>query len=187
MFCPNCGEKLKSQDQSFCASCGSEIQSTLPPEAPQVRAEEKQVLSPARSVPVYPSKPIKVGGPGPHSKKSFAFALVSLALAGVGFAFGARTFMGILMPYSSYYPYYSFGVLGLIIAVILNITGLVFGILSRTNSSKARISEPINTLEKLGSVFAIFGIVINSIPIVVVSIILIIMLISLIIIVPIIY
>jgi len=186
MFCPNCGEKLKSQDQSFCASCGSEIQSTLPPEAPQVRAEEKQVLSPARSVPVYPSKPIKVGGPGPHSKKSFAFALVSLALAGVGFAFGARTFMGILMPYSSYYPYSS-SWLGLIIAVILNITGLVFGILSRTNSSKARISEPINTLEKLGSVFAIFGIVINSIPIVVVSIILIIMLISLIIIVPIIY
>ncbi len=187
MFCPNCGEKLKSQDQSFCASCGSEIHSTPPPEAPQVRAEEKQVSSPVISVPVYPSKPVKVGGPGSHSKKSFAFAIVSLALACVGYAFGASIFRGILFPYSYYYPYYSFRVIGLIIAVILNITGLIFGILSRTNSSKARISEPINTLEKLGSVFAIFGIVINSIPLVVVSIILIIMLISLIIIVPIIY
>ncbi|MBY9014823.1 MAG: zinc ribbon domain-containing protein [Candidatus Lokiarchaeota archaeon] len=179
MFCPNCGETLKSQNQKFCASCGSVILSTPPPEAPQVRAEEKQVLSPAKSVPVYQSKTIKVGGPGPHSKMCFAFALVSLALAGVGFTFGATSLMGVLMPYSYYYSYSSFGALWLIIAVILNITGLVFGILSRTNCSKARKSEPINTFEKVGSVFAIFGIVINSIPIVVVSIILIIMLIFL--------
>ena len=167
MFCQNCGEKLESQDQKFCARCGSAI-STTPdaPQAPQLKVEENRVSPKAKSVPVYASKTIRVGGPGPHSKKCFAFAIVSLALAGVGFAFGATTFMRFLMPYYYYYsPYYSFGFIGLIVGVILNITGLIFGILSRTNCSKARKSEPVNTLEKVGSVFGVFGIVLNSIPV----------------------
>ena len=173
MFCQNCGEKLEKLDQKFCASCGSVISSTPDtPQAPQLKVEENQVSSPVKSVPVYESKTINVGGPGPHSKKTFAFAIVSLALAGVGFAFGATNFMRFLMPYY-YYPYYSFGFIGLIVGVILNITGLIFGILSRTNCSKARKFEPVNTLEKVGSVFGVFGIVINSIFIVLIPIILI--------------
>jgi len=179
MFCQNCGEKVEKLDQKFCASCGSVISSTPDaPQAPQLKVEENQVSSPVKSVPVYESKTLTVGGPGPHSKKCFAFAIVSLALAGVGFAFGATNFMRFLMPYY-YYPYYSFGFIGLIVGVILNITGLIFGILSRTNCSKARKFEPVNTLEKVGSVFAVFGIVINSIPVVVVLVMLIIMLIGL--------
>jgi uncharacterized membrane protein len=102
--------------------------------------------------------------------------MVSLALAGVGFAFGGSNVMRLIRPY---YYYYSPGVLGLIIAIILNITGLIFGILSRTNCSKARRFELENTLEKVGGVFGVFGIVLNSIPVVVVLIILIIALISL--------
>ena len=179
MFCLNCGEKMESKDQKFCASCGSEISDTPgAPQAPPLKAEESQVSSPAKSVPVYESKAIKVGGPGPHSKKTLAFAIVSLVLAAVGFVFGGSTFIRIINPYYYYYSYYfPFALILLIVAIILNVTGLIFGILSRTNCSKARKTEPVNTMEKVGSVFGIFGIIINSIPVVVILVMLLISLI----------
>ena len=180
MFCQNCGEKVEKLDQKFCASCGSVISSTPDaPQAPQLKVEENQVSSPVKSVPVYESKTLTVGGPGPHSKKTLAFAIVSLVLGGIGFALGGTYFMRLFSPYSYYY-YYPFGPLALIVGGILNVTGLIFGILSRTNCSKARKTEPVNTLEKVGSVFGIFGIIINSIPVVVLLVLLIIGLISLI-------
>ena len=180
MFCQNCGEKMESKEQKFCASCGSEISDTPgAPQAPPLKVEENKVPSPVKSVPVYESKPINVGGPGPHSKKTLAFAIVSLVLGGIGFAFGGIFFMRMLSPFYYYYsPFYSFGYIGLIVGGILNVTGLIFGILSRTNCSKARKTEPVNTLEKVGSVFGIFGIIVNSIPVVVLLVMLIILLIS---------
>ena len=177
MFCPNCGERLESQNQKFCASCGS-VLSYTPPDSPQPRVEENQVSSPVRSVPVYESKTIKVGGPGPHSKKCFAFAFVSVALAIVGYSSGGIFFIRNFLP--GYFLQYYFGGLGgglgggpggLIIAVVLNITGLIFGILSRVNTIKAGVSEPINALEQFGSVVAVFGIIMNAIPIVIVPLI----------------
>jgi len=187
MFCKNCGEKLETPNQKFCASCGSEI-SNIPaapqtPQAPQLKVERYQAPSAVRSVPVYESKPIRVGGPGPHSKKCFAFSIVSLGLAGAGFIFGGGNFFSLLMPYSPY-PGISIVVFGLILGVILNVTGLVFGILSRTNSSKAGRNEPINGLEKVGSVFAVFGIVTNSIPLAAAAVNLVITLISALMIIP---
>jgi len=178
MFCPNCGEKLEKLDQKFCASCGSVISTTSgapqATQAPQLRAKENHVSSTVKSVPVYESKSIKVGGPGPHSKKCFAFATVSLGLAIVGFSSGGLNLFRFYIP-SYYYPYHPGGLVGglvgLSIVIILHIAGLVFGILSRTNSSKAGKFEPINTLEKVGSVFAVFGIVINVIPMVLIPII----------------
>ena len=170
MFCPNCGEKLESTFQKFCASCGSELSNT--PDAaqtPQLKVEEKHVSQPVRSVPDYESKIIKAGGPGPHSKKCFAFSIVSLGLIGVAYFFGGSNLFRIFTPY--YYYSYSFGVVGFITIIIVHIAGLVFGILSRTNSSKAGKFEPVNALEKVGSVFAVFGIIMNSIPIVLVPLI----------------
>ena len=187
MFCKNCGEKLESPNQKFCASCGSEISNTpaapQTPQAPQLKAERYQAPSADRSAPVYESKPIRVGGPGPHSKKCFAFSIVSLGLAGASFIFGGGNFFSFLMPYSPY-PGISIVVFGLIIGVILNVTGLIFGILSRTNSSKAGRNEPINGLEKVGSVFAVFGIVTNSIPLAAAAVNLVITLISALMIIP---
>ena len=41
MFCPNCGEKLESTFQKFCASCGSELSNTPDAaQAPQLKVEE---------------------------------------------------------------------------------------------------------------------------------------------------
>ncbi len=174
MFCPNCGEKLESQNQKFCASCGSVLSNTpYAPQVPQLKVEENRVSPKVRSVPVYESKTINVGGPGPHSKKCFAFSIVSLGLVGVAYFFGGSNLFRYLTPYYYYYPFSPFVVIGIITTIIINIAGLVFGILSRTNSSKAGKSEPINTLEKVGSVFGVFGIVINSIFIVLIPVILI--------------
>ena len=180
MFCPNCGEQLDSQNQKFCSSCGSELFNT--PQAPKLKVEENHVSPTVRSVPDYESKIIKVGGPGPHSKKCFAFSIVSLGLIGVAYFFGGSNLFRILTPY--YYYSYSFGVVGFITTIIVHIAGLVFGILSRTNSSKAGRFEPINALEKVGSVFGVFGIVINSIFIVTTLIVVIIMVISLLLMAP---
>jgi len=186
MFCKNCGEKLESKDQKFCKNCGSEVfenSQTLQVKSQTLQAkyglDQERTTSSAIPVTQYPTNVKREGEPGSYSKMSFAFAMVSLALAGVGFAFGGSTVMRLIRPYYYYYPYYSPGVLGLIIAIILNITGLIFGILSRTNCGKARRFEPVNTLEKVGGVFGVFGIVLNSIPVVVALIILIFALISL--------
>ena len=175
MYCPNCGVKLESQNQKFCASCGSAI-SNAPdaPQASQLKVEENRVSPKVRSVPVYESKTIREGGPGPHSKKCFAFSIVSLGLVAVAYFFGGSNLFRYLTPYYYLYPLYPFGVIGIIIPIIIHIAGLVFGILSRTNSSKAGKFEPINTLEKIGSVFGVFGIVINSIFIALIPVILII-------------
>ena len=176
MFCQNCGEKMESKEQKFCASCGSEISDTpgapQAPQTPPLKVEENKVPSPVKSAPVYESKTVNVGGPGPHSKRTLAFAIVSLVLGGVGFALGGTYFMRLFSPF--YYSYYPFGPLAFIVGGILNVTGLIFGILSRTNCSKARKVEPVNTLEKVGSVFGIFGIIVNSIPVVVLLVMLII-------------
>jgi len=183
MFCPNCGEKLESQNQKFCSSCGSELSNTPDAaQAPQLKVEENHVSPTVRSVPDYESKIIKAGGPGPHSKKCFAFSIVSLGLIGVAYFFGGSNLFRIFTPY--YYYSYSFGVVGFITIIIVHIAGLVFGILSRTNSSKAGKFEPINALEKVGSVFGVFGIVLNSIFIVSTLIVVIIRVISLLLIAP---
>ena len=183
MFCPNCGEKLESTFQKFCASCGSELSNTPDAaQAPQLKVEEKHVSPPVRPAPVYESKTIRVGGPGSHSKRCFAFAIVSLGLVGVAYFYGGSNLFSSFSPY--YYYYYSFGLVGFITTIIVHIAGLVFGILSRTNSSKAGRFEPINTLEKVGSVFGVFGIVINSIFIVAIIVVVIIRVISLVLIAP---
>jgi len=180
MFCQTCGEKIESKDQKFCASCGSEITDTpSAPSEPPIKTEENQVSSPVKSVTVSEPKKINVGGPGPHSKKTLAFAIVSLVLAGIGFALGGTVFIRMMNPYYYYYSYYfPSAFIVLIVGVVFNVTGLIFGILSRTNCSKARKVEPANGLEKVGSIFAIFGIIINSIPVVVILVMLIIALIS---------
>ncbi|TES98300.1 MAG: zinc ribbon domain-containing protein [Promethearchaeota archaeon] len=170
MFCPNCGERYESQNQKFCTNCGSELSNIFDaPQTPQLRVEENQASSTVRSIPVYESKSIKVGGPGPNSKMCFAFAIVSIALAIAGFIFGGNYFFRYFI--YSLLPYYpgglGLGIVGLIIAIALNIGGLIFAILSRVNSSKAGKNEPRNTLEQFGSVVAVFGIIMNIIPIVI--------------------
>jgi len=171
MFCPNCGEKLDSPNQRFCASCGSEIGSTPFPEVPQIQTEENQVSTPVSLVPVSESKPIKAEGPGSYSKKVFAFAFFSLVLAVIGFVLEFLAFFRFIIP-MYIFPRLPGGPVLLTIALVIHFVGIIFGIVSRISSSKARKLEIENTLEKVGRVFAILGIIANFIPLVIINIVL---------------
>jgi len=160
MFCPNCGEKLETPNQRYCASCGSEIQTTSPPDVPQAPAP---VLAPVSKVPVYDSKPVKAQGLGTHSKKCFSFSLVSIGFFVAGFVFGGTILLRFILPLY-FFPFFGGGIIMWIIAIVLHIIGFIFGILSRVNSSKARNLEASHALEKVGSVFGVFGIVLNVLP-----------------------
>ncbi len=170
MFCPNCGSEFIESNQLFCMKCGSKIEATL--EIPEIRTKipEKISINTSNStlesiyLPISQQKSArKEGRPGPYSKKCFGFALVSIGLAIAGLSVGSGSMMLSMMPgIGNVLNGFGF-VPGLIVAIALNITGLIFGILSRVNSSKARELESVNTLEKIGSVFAIFGIISNAI------------------------
>lgn len=163
MFCPNCGEEIIEQDQKFCQNCGSEIPTTGEAPQPTIVSPKPTPVAQKYSVPKPVPTPTYVrtaptrGSPGPASKKCLAFALVSLAIAIFTFSSSGGTGYG---PFSFYIiP----GIPRVIIVIIAHIVGLVFGIVSRKNSRDASMTEPINGVEKAGSVFAVFGIVVNSI------------------------
>ena len=162
MFCPNCGEKLESQDQKFCPSCGSTISLTPTPDAPQVTPEENQVSTPS-TVSSISVNSTKVGGPGPYSKKVFYFACVSIVFVIVGFVLEYYSFIRFIMPIYLF-PNLPGGPLLWIVALVFQAVGLIFAIVSRVNNKKAGDLEPKNPLRAVGSVFGIFGIVLNAIP-----------------------
>ncbi|KKN24754.1 hypothetical protein LCGC14_0891600 [marine sediment metagenome] len=179
MFCPSCGEKLTDPDQAFCSKCGSEIGAPLEPpqktsQSPpvstyipisqQISTKTSQPPPESTSVQVYQPKSVKKekGGPGPYSIKCLIFALISIGLSISGLVIGSSSMISSIMPMMGI----AFGFLPrLILAIVLNIIGLIFGIISRVNSSKAGELEPVNTVEKIGSILAIFGIIINAIAI----------------------
>ncbi len=168
MFCPSCGTKITDPNQSFCSTCGSEIGAPL--ETSQLRTESPKQVSTNKSqsspvstyLPVSQQKPVKKEGqPGPNSKKCLIFALASIGLAIAGLAVGSGSMIFSFMPMMGGIV---FGFLArIIIAIVLNIIGLIFGIISRVNSKKAGELEPVNTIEKIGSLIAIFGIIFNAI------------------------
>jgi len=142
---------------------------TPTPDAPQLTPEENQVSTPS-TVSSISVNATKVGGPGPYSKKVFYFAFVSIVFVIVGFVLEYYSFIRFIMPIYIFPNLHSGPVLW-IIALFFQAVGLIFAIVSRVNNKKAGEFEPVNTLEKVGSVFGIFGIIMNSIPIVLVTLI----------------
>ncbi|MFX1256951.1 MAG: zinc-ribbon domain-containing protein [Promethearchaeota archaeon] len=173
MFCPNCGIELKKSNQRFCSNCGEEI--LFISGTPQLRAERVNFPSPAipKSTTDYINytesvqKPIiNEGRPGAYSKKSLAFAIVSIALAILTLFLGSSVLSYIIFM-SSFEDYFSINYIALlainIVIIIINIIGLTLGILSKVYNNKATEIEPENPIKKVGSVFLIFGIILNSI------------------------
>lgn len=166
MFCSICGAELISPNQRFCTKCGSIISINL--KAPQLKNELPQnvptTISPATPTYIYvpviqqkPVKPVKNDKPGPHSRKCLGFAITSIGLAAFDLIFGSGIFLITIMLMGAYFA----SIVLIIVVIIINIVGLLFGILSKSNSSEAEKLEPVNTVEKIGSVFGVGGIIFN--------------------------
>ncbi len=158
MFCQNCGSELEAANQKFCQNCGSEIVDvTEPPQPtpPQPTYRVQQPTYPATTsrpipVPRYPSK-FKTGAePGKYSKISLAFGIISLIIGLFTLQFG----------YSISFFYYPGLRMGLIIARVI---GIIFGIVSLTNSNKAAGLEPETGVLKAGKGLGIAGLILNVI------------------------
>jgi len=156
MFCSNCGERLIATNQRFCHNCGTEVLATS--KATDYKTERIQNVTAPRIyyAPVRQQRQLQMGSPGKYSKLCLGLALGSIVIGIVSLIIG----------YNSYRFIY-FNIIGrlvvLIVVLLLRVGGLIMGVFSKVNSSKAEIFEPYNDVEKAGSIFGIFGIIINSI------------------------
>lgn len=178
MYCPNCGKESKIPNQKFCIHCGNDL--TIISKTSQSRTDSSQYLAIPRSkaVPVVnyiPASKQERGIPGSHSKKCLGFALISIGIGLFAYYFGSYAMSYIFL--RSIFQFSNFGYseseierilsILLVIVIFLHVFGLSLGILSRVESKKAGKLEPINSIEKAGSVFGIFGIITNVIALIV--------------------
>jgi len=170
MFCSNCGVELQVASQKFCHNCGMEVFTSVKTtsykaEPVQPAAPPKVQYAPIRPqyAPVKPQyapvRQIQRGAPGKFSKLCLGLAISSIVIGVVSLVIGYNSMMFFM------YPYYNIGrrVVLLIILLFMRIGGLIMGVFSKINSSKAEIFEPFNDVERAGSIFSIFGIIINGI------------------------
>jgi len=158
MFCSECGEKLIAPDQKFCHNCGTEVLATS--KANDDKNERIQNVSAPKILytPVKQQRQLKMGRPGKYSKLCLEFSLVSIVIGLVTLIIGYNYY------WLFNYPYNNIGRLVFVIVVLLlRVGGLIMGVFSKIYSSKAEKLEPYNDIEKAGSIFGIFGILINSI------------------------
>jgi len=174
MFCSYCGAQLINPNQKFCHNCGKVIEDRIISKTPQLRTEGTQYAPTTVSAPTprYTSIPViqnisvkEVGGPGPLSVKCFVFALVSIGIAIIAVILGGGVFISIRLFGIISTFIYIMRIIMWIIVIIAQFVGLIFGMASRKNSIKARGIEPNNTLERLGKIFGIIGIIVNAIAI----------------------
>ena len=190
MFCPNCGAKGKEENQTYCQNCGTfldepkekKVKSYVEAPVEKVNKSNKVYYPSAvssTSRPTYAStssstsyydddykKDYDKGGSKPHSFKCLAFGLLSIVLPIIAMGVGSSVLMSSLFSYSYYYgsrPSTSPAIM--IIVIIMNVVGIIFGILGRVQNNKS-YTEPENGAVKIGAVISVFGIIINCIAIV---------------------
>ena len=174
MFCPYCGAQIINLNQKFCHNCGKEIENQSASRTPKINRGEPQYspINPSKPVSLYSNVPVsqnviinESNRPGPLSVKCFVFALVSIGIAIFAFILGGGIFFFTLI-FSRRASFFLFiRIVMWIIVLAVQVIGLIFGLQSKKNCKKAGGTEPINTILKLGKVFGIIGIVINSIAI----------------------
>jgi len=159
MFCSNCGERLIATNQRFCHNCGTEVLTTS--KATDYKTERIQYVSAPKIyyAPVKQQRQLQMGSPGKYSKLCLGLALSSIVIGIVSLIIGYNFYRFF------YWPSYNIIVrlVVLIVVLLLRVGGLIMGVFSKVNSSKAEIFEPYNDVEKVGSIFGIFGIIVNSI------------------------
>ncbi|MDX1799146.1 MAG: zinc ribbon domain-containing protein [Candidatus Lokiarchaeia archaeon] len=159
MYCSHCGEKLFDTTQKFCQNCGAEVLTTS--KITNYKSERIQ-RAPAPKIQYVPvTQPLKLqrGPPGKYSKLCLKQALISIFIGLLSLIIGFNYFRFL------YWPHYNYIIsLMVSLAILLSrIGGLILGVFSKVNSSDAQNFEPFNDTEKAGSIFAIFGMIINAI------------------------
>jgi len=158
MFCSNCGENLIATDQKFCHNCGTEVLAASKEIDYKTERIQNVTAPKIYYAPVEQKRQLQRGSPGKYSKLGLGLALVSIVIGIVSLIIGYnynRFF---------YWPNYNIGrLVVMIVILLLRVGGLILGVFSKLNSSKAELLEPYNDFEKAGSIFGIFGILINSI------------------------
>ena len=153
MLCPDCGKKIEIPNQRFCQNCGSEFpivsESLQSKSSPQVTQRDMNVQFMER-------KPVIIKGP--YSKRTLGFGIASITLAETIFSFGIS-----FITSPSYSIIVRFIPIAFIVFGIINIVGLILGIISKINNQQARKLESINTFIKAGNVLGIIGIIVNTI------------------------
>lgn len=157
MFCSNCGENLIAENQQFCHKCGAEV--LAPSKVTDYKTERIQDVTPPKIYYVPIKQQRQRGSPGQYSKMCIGFAFGSIIIGIVSLVIGYNFYR--FFYWSSYII--SGRLVLAIVILLLRVGGLTLGVFSRVNGSKAEIFEPYNDTEKAGSIFAIFGILINSI------------------------
>ncbi len=166
MYCLNCGEKLKN-GINFCPKCGNQVPSSESFSQDTFR-ETSSTITQSNST--YDNYAVKTNEPlqikeetRSKSIKCLAFSLLSFLMAIIAFILGGSFFF----LYSRYFYDFLFLIPLAISVTIMNIMGLIFGKIARILNRKAITAELDNSIRKTGKSFAIFGVILNSISIVV--------------------
>ena len=159
MFCSNCGENLIATNQKFCHNCGTEVLATSKATDNNTEKIQNVTVPKIHYAPVKPRTHLQKGSPGKYSKLSLELALGSIIIGIVSLIIGYNSYRVF------YWPSYNSigGLVVMIVILLLRVGGLIMGVFSKVYSSKAERFEPYNDIEKVGSIFGIFGILINSI------------------------
>ncbi|MFX1378544.1 MAG: zinc-ribbon domain-containing protein [Promethearchaeota archaeon] len=161
MFCPHCGQKLIDTNQKFCQHCGAEVLTVS--KTPDYTPErfQREPSTKIYYVPVKQQTQLQRGPPGKYSKTCLTGALVSIFIGIISLIIGYyyHAFF-----YFAHYSYF-INLIVLIGFLLMRVGGLVLAVFSKVNSSKAQFLEPYNDTEKAGSIFAVFGMIINAIGI----------------------
>ncbi len=159
MFCSNCGENLIASDQKFCHNCGTEVLAAFKEIDDKTERIQNVTAPKIYYAPVKQQPQLQKGRPGKYSKLCLGLALVSIVIGFVTLIIGYN--------YYRFFYYPSYNNIGrlvfVIVILLLRVGGLILAVFSKVYSSKAEILEPYNDFEKIGSIFVIFGILINSI------------------------
>jgi hypothetical protein len=160
LYCPQCGEKLETSDQKFCKHCGADLRIDIgTSDSPVSAIKENKIRK--------------------QSKRCFILGLSSFFIAIIFIIIGI--FLIILLR-SSVYPHFTstmvqeqyyfdqelkmytnlFG----LIAILFSIAGFSLAIISKMKRKKMRDNGSKNILIDMGGVFAILGIVLNIIAII---------------------
>lgn len=154
MSCPSCGAQLEISNQHFCQKCGSE----LPGFSKSSELEQKSSLSPEnQKFYQLQQKSVRLSYSRHLSKRCLGFGIVSLILAVITFNMGSSLIMEPSV-------FYFLSRQNVFISISLaHLVGLMFGIVSRIFSKRAKMSEPSNTAMKAGSTLGSLGLILNII------------------------